>query len=115
MDQPRDPDAELMLRAGYLSLRRIAVFFRVNYNPDPRPDDPISIQREEYDAVYDDLAEAGLPMKADRDQAWADFAGWRVNYDTVLLALARLTDAPFAPWISDRPPLVRQRHRRLNR
>jgi hypothetical protein len=41
-------------------------------------------------------------MKADRQQAWEDFAGWRVNYDTVLRALAKLTMAPEAPWISDR-------------
>jgi len=41
-------------------------------------------------------------LKADRDQAWLDFAGWRVNYDTVLLALAELTMAPYAPWSSDR-------------
>jgi hypothetical protein len=39
---------------------------------------------------------------ADRDQAWRDFAGWRVNYDTVLLALAALTLAPPAMWSSDR-------------
>ena len=31
-----------------------------------------------------------------------DFAGWRVNYDTVLLELAELTDAPYAMWSSDR-------------
>ena len=39
---------------------------------------------------------------ADRDQAWRDFAGWRVNYDTVLLAACDLTSAPEAPWSSDR-------------
>jgi hypothetical protein len=39
---------------------------------------------------------------ADRDAAWRDFAGWRVNYDTVLLALAAMTMAPYAPWSSDR-------------
>ena len=43
-----------------------------------------------------------MPIKADRDQAWLDFAGWRVNYDTVLLELADLTDAPYAMWSSDR-------------
>ena len=43
-----------------------------------------------------------MPLKADRDQAWRDFSGWRVNYDAVLLALANLTGAPPAPWSSDR-------------
>jgi hypothetical protein len=115
VDLPRDPAAELCLRAGYLSLRRIATFFSIAFDADPAPADPISISREEYDVVYDKLKANGVPMKADRDQAWVDFAGWRVNYDTVLPALARLTDAPFAPWVSDRPPPVAQRNRRLNR
>jgi hypothetical protein len=43
-------------------------------------------------------------MKPDRDQCWRDFAGWRVNYDTALIGLAKLTMAPQAPWSSDRYP-----------
>jgi hypothetical protein len=71
--------------------------------PNPHfPQDPISISRSEFDAVYDRLAAKGVPLKPDRDQAWLDFAGWRVNYDPVLLALADLTMAPPAPWSSDR-------------
>ena len=52
--------------------------------------------------MYDRLAADGLPLKADRDQGWRDFAGWRVNYDDVLVPLARLIRAPVAPWSSDR-------------
>lgn len=36
------------------------------------------------------------------EQASRDFIGWRANYDTVLLALARLTMAPYVPWSSNR-------------
>ena len=43
-----------------------------------------------------------MPLKADKDQAWRDFAGWRVNYDQPLLALAAMIRAPYAPWSSDR-------------
>jgi hypothetical protein len=85
-----------------LALRQIAAHFGIDYDPDPSPDDPISISRGEYDAVYDRLAEQGVPLVDDRHQAWRDFAGWRVNYDRVLLALAALTMAPYAPWSSDR-------------
>jgi hypothetical protein len=102
VEGPRQADAELCIRAGYLSLRRIADYFAIPYNPDPGPDDPISITRQEYDQVCDRLAAAGVPLRPDRDQAWRDFVGWRVNYDTVLLALAGLTMAPYAPWSSDR-------------
>ncbi len=38
-------------------------------------------------------------MHEDREQCWRDYAGWRVNYDTVLIALAALTMAPYAPWV----------------
>jgi len=48
------------------------------------------------------IAESGAPIKTDLEQAWHDFAGWRVNYDAVLLAMAQLTRAPYAPWSSDR-------------
>jgi hypothetical protein len=105
LDIPRQSEAELCIRAGYLALRQIARFFRIPFNPDPQATDPISITRAEYDAAYDRLALAGTPLKADRDQAWRDFAGWRVNYDTVLIELSKLTVAPYAPWVSDREAL----------
>ena len=91
-----------MHHAGYIALRRIAEYFEVVYDPEPKPGDPISIAQSEFDEAYDALAAAGLSLNSDRVQAWRDFAGWRVNYDAVLLALAELTIAPYAPWSSDR-------------
>ena len=102
IDIPRDTQADLCIRAGYLSLRYISNFFQIPYNPNPAPDDPISVSRAEFEAALDEMAEAGVPLKPDREQAWRDFTGWRVNYDTVLLALAELTMAPPARWSSDR-------------
>jgi hypothetical protein len=102
IDVQRTPEAEFMIRAGYLCLRHVADFFHLPVDHDPSPTDPIAVRREEYDAAYDALAAAGLPMKPDRDQAWRDFAGWRVNYDKALIGLARLSMAPTAPWSSDR-------------
>ncbi len=102
LDRPPDPAAQLCLRAGWLSLRRVANVFRIPYQSDPAPTDPISIQRPEFDATLDRLERTGIPLKPDRDQAWRDYAGWRVNYDSVLLDLATLTVAPRAVWVSDR-------------
>jgi hypothetical protein len=102
VDRPFDADAAYCIRAGYLALQRIARFFRIPFDPDPRPDDPISVSRDEFDDACQALAEQGLPLKSNRDQAWRDFSGWRVNYDRPLVALAGLTMAPFAPWSSDR-------------
>ncbi|MCU1353424.1 MAG: hypothetical protein JWM05_2633 [Acidimicrobiales bacterium] len=112
VDTPWQPEAALCLRSGYLSLRHIADFFDVPYDPDPPPDGPISIARDEFDAACRTMQEAGVPLKADRDQAWADFRGWRVNYDVVLVTLAGLFMAPYAPWSSDRSIHYRVQSRR---
>lgn len=115
LDRPRDPRAELCIRAGYLSLQRVAAPLGIPFNDDPNPTDPISVTREEFDEVCDAWAELGVPLKPDRDQAWRDFAGWRVNYDAVLIGLAVLTIAPKGLWSSDRihyhlSPFVSGRH-----
>jgi hypothetical protein len=102
LDIPHDLRADLTIRAGFLALRSIADFFAVQYNPNPRATDTISISRAEFDEALDRMAAAGVPLKPDRDRAWRDFAGWRVNYDRVLVALALITMAPYAPWSSDR-------------
>ena len=102
LDVPRNPHADLCIRAGYLSLRGIVDFFSLPHNPAPKPDDPISVTRAEFDEVCAQLERAGVPLKPNRDQAWRDFSGWRVNYDTTLRILAGLTMAPAAPWSGDR-------------
>jgi hypothetical protein len=118
VDVPRDVKAEFCIRAGYLCLRAIADYFQIDHDPHPRPDDPISVGRSEWEGMLADLDEAGVPLKQDRDQAWRDFAGWRVNYDRVLISLAALTEAPLALWSSDRgvvpirPPVFMRRRTR---
>ena len=103
-----ETSAQLMIRAGSLSLRAVADHHGIPHDPDPSPDGPISISREEWEAVLDGLARDGVPIAADRDLAWRSFVGWRVNYDAVVLGLAEFTMAPYAEWNSDRSPPVRR-------
>ena len=112
-EHPKDPDAQLCIRAGYIALRRIADLFHIAYDDNPAPDDPISVDRSEWDAAMDEMEAAGVPVLADREKAWVAWKGWRVNYDTVLLNLARLIDAPPAPWLSDRSPVGAELRRSL--
>jgi hypothetical protein len=105
IEHPKDPDAQLCIRAGFQALRRIADSWDVRYDADPSPADPITISRSEWEEALDELAAEGIPIVADRDAAWLAWKGWRVNYDTVVLNLARLIEAPVAPWVSDRSPL----------
>jgi hypothetical protein len=115
VDVPREQKAEFAIRAGYLALRRVAEFFGIAFHRDPHfPEQQISVTREEFDEAWERLEAANVPMKPDREQAWLDFGGWRVNYDVPLVALAGLTTAPVAPWSSDRgianvrPPIFRR-------
>jgi hypothetical protein len=108
LDIPHDVQADLCIRAGYLALQRIADFFNVAYNRTPTPADIISISREEFDEACRQLEHGGVALKPDREQAWRDFVGWRVNYDHVLLALCGLTMAPWAPWSSDRSLIIQR-------
>jgi hypothetical protein len=102
---PYEVSAALCIRAGFLAFRRIANYFDIPSPTDPHyPATPICVQRHEYEEVVDQLVKAGLPIKADREQAWRDFAGWRVNYDRALILLCGLVMAPEASWSSDRAP-----------
>ena len=102
IDAPRGPQAAVMLRAGFMALRTIAGFYGVPLDDHPDPHEPISIYREEFMLLFDELGKVGLPMREDKEQAWRDFAGWRVNYDAALVALCALVGAPPTPWSADR-------------
>lgn len=114
---PWSPQAGLCIRSGTLALRDIAGYYDFAFDADPAPDAPISIAKSEFLEAYAELAEAGVPVRPDRERCWRDFAGWRVNYDAVLLGMASFTMAPYAPWSSDRslrrhrPRIVRVRRR----
>jgi hypothetical protein len=98
VDIPMDVRADVMIRAGYLALRRIADVFGLPYPANPAPEDPTSIERSRFEEALEVISRAGAPVVADRDQAWRDFSGWRVNYDATLRAMERLTVAPTSWW-----------------
>jgi hypothetical protein len=108
VDLPYAPQAGLCVRSGAFATQAIADYFGIAFDPDPRPTDPVSISRAEFDDACQRLEAAGIPLVADRDQAWRDFAGWRVNYDRPVVGIAGLVMAPYAPWSSDRSLSDRQ-------
>lgn len=91
LDTPVDIQARLCMRSGYIALGEIAAYFGDDTSHVPTPDDPISVTREEFDDVMAELEAAELPLVVDRELAWRDFRGWRVNYDRSLRTLARVT------------------------
>lgn len=102
IDRQRSVRPDILLRSGFLCLRRIADSYALPYDPNPAPDDPISVDRQEFDSLCLELEAAGIALKPDREQAWRDFVGWRVNYDATLVQLCQMVVAPLAMWSSDR-------------
>ena len=95
---PRTGQADTMIRSGYLALRAIADFFRV---PPERPLNDagqLSVTRDQFETVLDMLSSAGLRIEADRDRAWADFVGWRINYDQAVAGLRDLVGWAPSHW-----------------
>jgi hypothetical protein len=98
---PYNAQGALCIRAGYLALRHIADLFDIEYPTQVGQGDPISVSRQQFEDAIEDLANAGIPIASNHDQAWLDFTGWRVNYDLPLLKIAEMVIAPRAPWINE--------------
>jgi hypothetical protein len=98
VDLPPSPTAGLCIRSGWLSLRGLANYFKIPYPHHPDRTIPIAITRAEFDLVLDHLERSGIPLVSDRDAAWLDFVGWRVNYDAIIEAAYHLFDVPRVDW-----------------
>jgi len=94
--------ARLSLRMGFVALGQIARTMRLPIPDDPDPDGSISVSFDEFRAATVMLRELGYPIERTDEQAWPNFRGWRANYDTAALLLARQLDAPPALWTGPR-------------
>jgi hypothetical protein len=90
--------ARLCLRMGFTLLNRIASSLGWEVDHDPDPDGPIQLEFESFEQAVAMLASYGFPMERTAEDAWADFRGWRVNYESVAYRLADRLIAPPAPW-----------------
>jgi hypothetical protein len=95
-------EARLCLRMGFTCMRDIATAFGLKFNGDPLPTDPIDLTFEEFRFAVERLQEVDFPMERTAEEAWPDFKGWRVNYESLAYALADQTVAVPAPWSGPR-------------
>jgi hypothetical protein len=51
IDAPRDGRVDVTIRTGYMALRRIADYFEMPYDANPRPGERISVTRDEFDGL----------------------------------------------------------------
>lgn len=95
-------EARLCLRMGFTALRDIADVVHIPYDPDPLPHEPIGLSYEEFEGGVDLLAATGFELERSAAEAWPDFQGWRVNYESICYLLADVTVAVPGPWSGPR-------------
>jgi hypothetical protein len=95
--------ARLCLSMGTGCLRSMARALQIPYDEDPLPTSTIRLTREEFRDGYRRLEEVEFPMERDFEESWRHFQGWRVNYESIVDNLTRITLPPPAPWLLDRP------------
>ena len=95
-------EARLCLRMGFTLFDRVAASLGWEVDPDPDPEGALDLSYEEYAKAVEMLATAGFPMERGAQESWADFRGWRVNYETVAYRLADRLTAPPSPWSGQR-------------
>jgi hypothetical protein len=95
--------ARLCLRAGFLCFNEIARAMGHSVPDEPDPDGGISISYEEFLDAVARMHEVDFPIEVKKpEDAWADFVGWRVNYEQAAYALARDLDVVPALWSGPR-------------
>jgi hypothetical protein len=97
--------ARLCLSMGTNCLRSMAGALNIPYETDPVPTAGLRMTREEFADGFARLEEVNFPLERDLDESWRHFQGWRVNYESIVDVLTKLTMPPPAPWFLARPGL----------
>lgn len=95
-------EARLCLRMGFLALRSIAETVGIEVDHDPHPDTQVMLTYEEYLVGIARISSTSFRTERTPEQAWPDFRGWRVNYESVAYALMDRLDAVPGPWTGPR-------------
>ncbi len=98
----RHSEARMCLRMGFTCAREVCTALGIPFDPDPLPGAPIALTYDDFLGGIARLERVGYPMERSAEDAWPHFRGWRVNYETELYALARITEAVPAVWSGPR-------------
>ena len=94
--------ARLCLRGGFLCFNQIARAMGIDVPDEPDPSGGISLSYEEFLEAIARMREVDFPIERDPADAWAEFVGWRVNYEQSAYAVAAAVDAVPALWSGPR-------------
>jgi hypothetical protein len=95
-------EARMCLRMGAVCLRQVAGAAGLEVPGDQDEPPALSLTYSEFEQSVRSLEEVGFPVERGAQEAWGDFAGWRVNYELPAHLLATLIDAPPALWSGPR-------------
>ena len=115
--------ARLCLRGGFSCLGRVARAMGLDVPVEADPEAGITLTYEEFLEAISRLEEVGFEITREASDAWPEFVGWRVNYESAAYQIAAAIDAVPALWSGPRrqaetemaplrPPSGRQRPRR---
>jgi hypothetical protein len=94
--------ARLCLRGGFLCFNRIAQAMGIQVPDEPDPSRGISLSYQEFLDAVARMRKVDFPIERDPEEAWADFVGWRVNYERAAYAVAAAVEAVPALWSGPR-------------
>lgn len=94
--------ARLCLRSGFICFTEIARELGLRVPEAPDPGEAISLRYEEFLDAVGRMREVSFPIERDPEQAWPDFVGWRLDYETAAYAVAKAVDAVPALWSGPR-------------
>src|ERR1700692_3829801 len=85
--------ARLCLRGGFTCLANISRAIGIPIPLDADPSTEISLSYDDFVEAIDRLRQVDYPIERPLEDAWANFLGWRVNYEAAAYALALTIDA----------------------
>jgi hypothetical protein len=96
--------ARLCLRAGFICFQDIARAMGFDIPADPDPQAGIGISYAEFLEAIERMRFVNFPIEREDalPEAWTDFVGWRVNYESAAFAIAYAIDAVPALWSGPR-------------
>lgn len=92
----------LCLRSGFECFREIARAMNLDVPDSPDLAAGITLEYEDFLMGVATMRKVNFPIERDPAQAWADFVGWRVNYEATAYAIAKAIDAVPALWSGPR-------------
>jgi hypothetical protein len=94
--------ARLCLRSGFSCLTKVARAMGIDVPEEASPDAGITLTYDEFLAAVARMDQVGFPRSREPADAWPDFVGWRVNYESAAYQIAEAIDAAPGLWSGPR-------------